>query len=213
MVRGLERQGFAVEEACDGETALDAIAARPPAIVLLDVEMPGMSGLEVLAELRRRSRLPVIVLTARSDEKDRVEGLELGADDYVVKPFSVRELAARIRSVLRRSQDEPTPPTLDFGRLVVRVAEPKVLLDDSPVDLTRKEFDLLAHLASAPRRVFSREELLREVWASSAEWQDPTTVTEHVRRIRLKLQKHAEGPHWIVAVRGVGYRFEPANGC
>lgn len=212
--RALERAGFAVGEAADGETALAAAAADSPALVLLDLLMPGMSGFEVLTELRRRSDVPVIVLSGRGEESERVLALEIGADDYVVKPFLVRELPARIRSVLRRTR--PTGAVRDsaseiwsFEGLEVRPAEREVLVGGVVVETTAKEFDLLVRLASEPRRVFSRARLLEEVWGSSKEWQDPATVTEHVRRLRRKLEADPENPRWIRTVRSVGYRFEP----
>jgi DNA-binding response OmpR family regulator len=207
--RALESEGFEVEEAPDGGAALNSVADHQPDLVLLDLAMPGISGLEVLTQLRRSGTVPVMVLSGRGEESERVLALELGADDYVVKPFLVRELPARIRSVLRRSGGATASPALDFGRLVVRLPEREVLLDAAVVDLTPREFDLLAKLVSCPRRVFSRDELLKEVWGSSLDWQDPATVTEHVRRIRRKIEEDPEQPRWIQTVRGVGYRFEP----
>ena len=207
----LESEGMTVEEAGDGRGALDAVAARRPAIVLLDVEMPGMSGLEVMARLRRsHAEVPIVIVSGRSAENDRVLGLELGADDYVGKPFSGREVAARVRSVLRRSTQEAAADEVAAGPLVIRAAERRVLLDGRNLELTPKEFDLLAFLAtSAPGRVFSREELLREVWDSSAEWQDRATVTEHVRRLRRHIEADAARPRLLQTVRGAGYRFDP----
>jgi two-component system phosphate regulon response regulator PhoB len=207
--RALESEGFEVEEAADGGAALNSVADKEPDLVLLDLAMPGISGLEVLTQIRRSGTLPVMVLSGRGEESERVLALELGADDYVVKPFLVRELPARIRSVLRRSGGTSAPPALDFGPLVVRIPEREVLLDGNVVELTPREFDLLAKLASSPRRVFSRDDLLKEVWGSSLDWQDPATVTEHVRRLRRKIEEDPEQPRWIQTVRGVGYRFEP----
>jgi two-component system, OmpR family, phosphate regulon response regulator PhoB len=207
--RALESEGFEVDEAADGGAALTSVADKEPDLVLLDLAMPGISGLEVLTQIRRSGTLPVMVLSGRGEESERVLALELGADDYVVKPFLVRELPARIRSVLRRSGGTSAPPALDFGRLVVRIPEREVLLDGAVVELTPREFDLLAKLASSPRRVFSRDDLLKEVWGSSLDWQDPATVTEHVRRLRRKIEEDPEQPRWIQTVRGVGYRFEP----
>ena len=210
--RALERAGFAVVEAQDGESALAAVASESFDLVLLDLVMPGMSGFEVLTGLRRQRDVPVIVLSGRSEESERVLALELGADDYVVKPFLVRELPARVRSVLRRSRRsvESSPAAvLIFGSLEVHPAEREVILDGATVETTAREFDLLAKLASEPRRVFSRAELLEQVWGSSKDWQDPATVTEHVRRLRRKIEADPEHPRWIRAVRGVGYRFEP----
>lgn len=208
--RALERAGFAVSEAADGDEALKALATLTPTpdLMLLDLAMPGMGGLEVLAQVRKTSTLPVIVLSGRGEESERVVALEMGADDYVVKPFLVRELPARIRSVLRRSRPA-VAARLAFGPLEIRLAEREVLLRGERVETTAKEFDLLAKLASQPRRVFSRAQLLEEVWGSSQDWQDPATVTEHVRRLRRKIEDDAERPRWLQTVRGVGYRFEP----
>ena len=207
----LESEGMTVEEAADGPAALDAVAARRPALVLLDVEMPGMNGLEVMARLRRSDpELPIVIVSGRSREDDRVLGLELGADDYVAKPFCGREVAARVRSVLRRSVPGHPVDEVAAGPLVIRTAERRVLLEGRAIELTPKEFDLLAFLATAaPGRVFSREELLREVWGSSAEWQDSATVTEHVRRLRRHIETDAARPALLQTVRGVGYRFDP----
>ena len=209
----LEIEGIEVEEAPDGHAALEAAAARPPALVLLDIDMPGMSGLEVMARLRRNEPdLPVVIVSGHTAEADRVLGLELGADDYVTKPFSAREVAARVRSVLRRSGQFRTSAELVAGPLRVLPAERRVLLDGRQLALTPKEFDLLAFLASSPPgRVFSREELLREVWESSAEWQDPATVTEHIRRLRRHVEVDASRPQILQTVRGVGYRFQPSG--
>ena len=211
----LRSQGHQVAHAETGEVALRVIGEEPTDLVILDINLPGMSGLEVLSRLRLRSTIPVILLSARHEESDRVLGLELGADDYVVKPFSARELAARVSSVLRRrGGGDATTASLSFGPLVVRVAERQILLDGQPVDATAKEFDLLAFLVtSPPRRVFSRAELLEQVWSSSAEWQDSATVTEHVRRLRKKIEVDPERPRWLQTVRGVGYRFDPSNRC
>ena len=206
--RALERANFTVSEAHDGDEALTAIVAVRPDLVLLDLAMPGMGGLEVLTQIRRTSDLPVIVLSGRGEESERVVALEMGADDYIVKPFLVRELPARIRSVLRRARPAPSK-ALEFGPLEIRLAEREVLLDGRRVETTAKEFDLLARLVSEPRRVFSRDQLLEMVWGSSRDWQDPATVTEHIRRLRRKIEDDPEQPRWLQTVRGVGYRFEP----
>jgi two-component system phosphate regulon response regulator PhoB len=205
----LEAEGMSVLTASDGTSALLAVGAEAPDIVLLDLDLPDLDGLEVLSALRRQGNLPVIVITGRRMEQDRVAGLERGADDYVVKPFSARELVARIRSVLRRSQGpvEVEADVLTHDGLVVDRAAREVHLDGRLVELTKREFDLLAFLAAHPRRVFSRQELLNEVWGSSEDWQVPATVTEHVRRVRLKLEADPTNPQWIHNVRGVGYRF------
>jgi DNA-binding response OmpR family regulator len=168
-------------------------------------------GLDVLRELRSGSSIPVILLTARAEESDRVVGLELGADDYVVKPFSPRELAARVRSVLRRSGSaaQDGAHLLTFDGLSIDLRSREVTVDGTTVAFTPKEFDVLAHLASHPRQVYSRAQLLTQVWDSSAAYQDPATVTVHVRRVRNKIERSPETPRWIVTVFGVGYRFEP----
>ncbi len=207
----LRRDGHEVSEAGDGPTALDLLEREPPDLVVLDMMLPGVSGLDILRRIRASGDLPVIMLTARSEETDRVAGLELGADDYVIKPFSPRELAARVNGVLRRAA--PKPPalasTIEFDGLVVDPRSREVLRDGRQVELTPKEFDVLVHLASSPRQVFSRADLLRDVWQSSPDWQDPATVTVHVRRIRNKIETDPENPRWITTVWGVGYRFEP----
>ncbi len=208
--RALEAEGFRVEEAADGPDALRAASSRPPDAVVLDLGLPSMSGIEVLGELRRASMVPILVLSGRSEEADRVAALELGADDYVVKPFLARELAARIRSLLRRAGGtRATDTTIVFDGLAIDVSAREVQVDGDLVDFTAKEFDVLVYLAQAPRRVVSREELLRSVWDSSAEWQDADTVTEHIRRIRRKIEAPDASPSWIATVRGAGYRFEP----
>jgi DNA-binding response OmpR family regulator len=203
----LRRDGYRVETAVDGETARRSVAEFKPDLVVLDLMLPAVSGFEVLSEIRREGDLPVILLTARADESDRVAGLELGADDYVVKPFSPRELVARVRTVLRRSSPRVPAGPVEFDGIVIdngrRVAE----VEGRTVDLTAKEFDLLAFLVANPNQVFSRGQLLEKVWGSSAEWQDPATVTVHVRRIRQKIEADAQSPRWVQTVWGVGYRF------
>jgi len=205
--RALEPEGFRVEEAENGAGGLAAVRARPPEAVILDLGLPGMSGLEVLVEIRRASVVPVLVLSGRADESDRVSALEVGADDYVVKPFYARELAARVRALLRRAGTDSSHERLAFPDLTIDPATREVTVRGEAVELTAKEFDLLAHLATPPHRVFTREELLRAVWNSSAEWQDPDTVTEHIRRVRQKVEPDPAAPTWIRTVRGVGYRF------
>lgn len=212
VVAYLEREGFQVDEAANGRHALKQIQAAPPDLVVLDVMLPEVDGFSVLTELRRGGDIPVILLTARSEEPDRVLGLELGADDYVIKPFSPRELAARVRSVLRRSGSSkltPEPEILEFPGLTIDEQAREVVVDGAPVEMTPKEFDLIAFLARSPRQVFSRGQLLEQVWDSSADWQDPSTVTVHVRRLRRKIEQDPENPRWITTVWGVGYKFEP----
>jgi DNA-binding response OmpR family regulator len=207
VARYLERDGYVVREVGDGDEIAAAIESFRPDLVVLDVMLPGTSGLDVLRELD--NRVPVILLTARTDETDRVLGLELGADDYVVKPFSPRELVARVRSVLRRSGAPTGTAVLTFDDLSIHLAAREVRVGGEVVALTAKEFDMLAHLASHPRQVFSRAQLLVAVWDSSADYQDPATVTVHVRRVRNKIERDPEQPRWIATVWGVGYRFEP----
>ncbi len=211
VVGYLRRDGHDVAEAADGPTALELLDAEPPDLVVLDMMLPGVNGLDILRRVRSSSDIPVIMLTARAEETDRVSGLELGADDYVVKPFSPRELAARVNGVLRRTngRNVSSPQPLDFGELQIEPLSREVTLNGQNVELTPKEFDVLAFLASSPRQVFSRAELLESVWQSSPDWQDPATVTVHVRRIRNKIEADPERPRWITTVWGVGYRFEP----
>jgi DNA-binding response OmpR family regulator len=199
----LEAEGYAVGEAADGQTALEAILADPPDLVILDLSLPGLNGLEVLRRVRERAGLPVIVLSGRSGEGDRILGLDLGADDYLVKPFSPGELAARVRSVLRRTGQAVPAPVVDPSGLRLDPASREVAVDGVGVALTAREFDLLAFLHAHPRQVFSRAQLLEQVWASSPGWQSEATVTEHVHRLRHKL-----GKRFVETVRGVGYRLE-----
>jgi DNA-binding response OmpR family regulator len=205
----LEKEGYRVSTSADGAEARRLLQATQPDLVILDVMLPGRSGLDLLADLRREGDTPVILLTARVEEGDRVAGLDLGADDYVTKPFSPRELVARVKSVLRRSQPRPAGGRMEFGPLVIDPGARDVLLNGQSVELTAREFDVLTFLAASPRQVFTRNHLLEQVWDSSAEWQDPATVTVHVRRIRQKIEADAQNPRWIVTVWGVGYRFEP----
>jgi DNA-binding response OmpR family regulator len=206
----LQRDGYVVRELDRGDEVESAVAEFGPDLVVLDIMLPGQSGLDVLRALETR-RVPVIMLTARVDEADRVLGLELGADDYVTKPFSPRELVARVRTVLRRVQ--PADGTGDavtaFDGLSIDHRSREVTVDGTPVHLTAKEFDVLSFLACSPKQVFSRGQLLERVWDSSPEFQDPATVTVHVRRLRSKLEADPDRPRWITTVWGVGYRFEP----
>jgi DNA-binding response OmpR family regulator len=207
----LEREGYSTLQASAGHAAVALIESEQPDLIVLDVMLPEIDGYSILAELRKRDDIPVILLTARTEETDRVLGLELGADDYVVKPFSPRELAARVRTVLRRAgrADPPAqPPSLVFDGLEIDGGSREVRVDGEQVELTAKEFDLLAFLAGAPRQVFSRGQLLEQVWDSSTDWQDASTVTVHIRRIRRKIERDPNQPRWITTVWGVGYRFE-----
>jgi len=203
LAEGLRREGFDVERVATGTAAL---AAALPDLVLLDLRLPDMDGTEVCQRLRARSEVPIIVVTAKGEEVDRVVGLELGADDYVVKPFGFRELLARIRAVLRRTQRGPSSYRLVAGSLEIDLRARRVVLGGHEVELTPKEFDLLALLASDPGAVVSREHLLREVWKT--DWFGPTkTVDVHVASLRKKLGD----PRWIETVRGVGLRLAPQS--
>jgi DNA-binding response OmpR family regulator len=209
VVQYLQRDGYVVRELDRGDAVAAELTSFQPDLIVLDVMLPGLSGLDVLRALGPR-HTPVILLTARVDEADRVLGLELGADDYVLKPFSPRELAARVRSVLRRAQATPADDAvLTFDGLTLALPAREVTVDGEVVALTAKEFDLLAHLAAHPRQVFSRRQLLSSVWDSAPEYQDPATVTVHVRRLRNKIENDPDNPRWISTVWGVGYRFEP----
>lgn len=205
----LEHDGHTVVATGDGAAALHELAHEPFDLVVLDLMLPTVDGISVLREVRATSEVPIIVLTARGDEDERVHGLQLGADDYVVKPFSPRELAARVATVLRRLAAPPTAGTLELGGLEIDEATREVHLDGAPITLTRREFDLLAFLARAPRQVFTRGQLLQQVWDSSPEWQDPATVTVHIGHLRQKIEADPTRPTRLVTVRGVGYRLEP----
>ena len=206
----LTDEGFKVETADTADLALSKLRDRPVDVVLLDISMPAMSGLDLMAEIRKHTDVPIIFVTGKGGEMDRVLGLRLGADDYVVKPFSSAELVARIHSVLRRSHREPTgAQVMEFGELSIDMQTREVVIKGDVIETTAKEFDLLVFLAQAPRHVFSREQILKNVWDSSASWQDAATVTEHVRRLRRKIEANPDEPRWLKTVRGVGYRFEP----
>ena len=210
LTRVLGEAGYRVSEASDGASALTSMSEKRPDLVLLDVVLGAEDGLDVLATMRRTSDVPVIMLTGKGLELDRVLGLKLGADDYVVKPFFPAELAARIGTVLRRSRPrEASAGRMQFGDLGVDTSTREVSLGSGPIEMTAKEFDLLAFMARSPRQVFTRAQLLEQVWDSSAAWQGEGTVTEHVRRIRRKIEVDPDNPRWLRTVRGVGYRFEP----
>jgi DNA-binding response OmpR family regulator len=208
----LRRDGFEAAHAADGLAALAIAAAAPPDIVVLDLMLPGIDGLEVCRRLRAvNPHLPVVMLTARGEEEDRIAGLEVGADDYVVKPFSPRELALRVRSVLRRSEPQQSADTeavLVDGDLRVDTGARSVQLGDREISLTAREFDLLAHVMARPGKALKREELMREVWGW--EFGDQSTVTVHVRRLREKIELDPAEPTRLVTVWGVGYRWDPS---
>jgi DNA-binding response OmpR family regulator len=211
VARYLERAGYRTRVAADGLEAIDAVALDRPDLVVLDLMLPGLDGLEVMRRLRGQGpgAIPVILLTAKGEESDRVIGLRLGADDYVVKPFSPAELIARVDAVLRRveapaEQEEP----LDFGELVIDPAGRRVFVREEEVALTQREFDVLLFLARHPGQVFSRHQLMDAVWQYSF-YTDTSTVTVHVRRLRAKIEPDPSQPRFIQTVWGVGYRFQP----
>ena len=209
VARYLERDGHRVVMASDGDRARELIEREAPGLVLLDVMLPGQTdGLDLCRWIRSSSELPVILLTARVEEADRIVGLELGADDYVTKPFSPRELAVRVRTVLRRSRAAAEPPVdrLSVGPLELDAARHEVRRDGEPLGLTAKEFDLLWFLASNPNHVFSRDQLMHRVWGYSAAL-DTGTVTVHVHRLREKLEADPQHPELLETVWGVGYRL------
>jgi DNA-binding response OmpR family regulator len=209
VVRYLEREGYRTLEAGDGDLARSLVEQHSPGLVVLDVMLPGTDGLELCRWIRARSDLPIIMLTARGDEADRIVGLELGADDYVTKPFSPRELAARVRTVLRRSAPETVrAEQLATGDLVIDARTREVTKAGVELHLTVKEFDLLWFLARHPRQVFSRDQLMDRVWGYAAAL-DTGTVTVHVRRLREKIEDDPSHPRHLQTVWGVGYRFSP----
>jgi DNA-binding response OmpR family regulator len=210
VVRYLRREGYRTLEAGDGNRARELLEHDAPSLVVLDLMLPGMDGLELCRWIRTRSSVPVIMLTARGEEADRIVGLELGADDYVTKPFSPRELTARVRTVLRRSsQPVLGEAKLSFDGLEIDASTREVSKAGRPVRLTAREFDLLWFLASHPRRVFSRSQLMDRVWGYEAAL-DTGTVTVHVRRLREKIEEAPSQPRFLETVWGVGYRFCPA---
>jgi DNA-binding response OmpR family regulator len=207
----LEREGYRVELAADATGGLLAFEERHPDVVLLDVMLPDMSGREVCRRIRAGSSVPIIMLSALDDEVDKVVGLELGADDYITKPFGIRELRSRVRAVLRRSQLVPAGGEVDGSRIeragvVLDAARRTVAVDGQPADLTYVEFELLHMLMASPGRVFSRSQLLDGIWGSS-DYREPRTVDVHVRHLREKLERDPSEPVRIQTVRGVGYRF------
>jgi DNA-binding response OmpR family regulator len=209
VVRYLEREGYRTLEADDGDQARRLLERNRPDLVVLDVMLPGTDGLELCRWIRSRSDLPVIMLTARGEEADRIVGLELGADDYVTKPFSPRELAARVRTVLRRtSPPAPAGERLSFADVELDAETREVTKAGRPLQLTAKEFDLLWFLARHPRKVFSRDQLMLRVWGYEAAL-DTGTVTVHMRRLREKIEERPSQPQLLQTVWGVGYRLTP----
>ena len=207
----LEKDGYEVVQAADGEEALTRFDERDIDLVVLDIMLPRLDGLEVCKRLRAKSTVPIIMLTARDDELDKVIGLELGADDYITKPFSIREFRSRVRALLRRATALQAPAPADEERierdgLVIDVPRRAVEMRGEPVQLTYVEFELLRALAAQPGRVFSRRMMLEALW-KSADYRDPRTIDVHVRHLREKLEAEPRTPEYILTVRGVGYRF------
>jgi DNA-binding response OmpR family regulator len=209
VVRYLEREGYSTLQAGDGDEAKRLLELDVPSLVVLDLMLPGINGLALCRWLRTRSTVPVIMLTARGEEADRIVGLELGADDYVTKPFSPRELVARVKTVLRRAEPESRlEERLTVGELDIDASSREVVRSGEVLRLTAKEFDLLWFLASHPRRVFSRAQLMDRVWGYAAAF-DTGTVTVHIRRLREKIELDPSRPRHLETVWGVGYRLSP----
>jgi DNA-binding response OmpR family regulator len=207
----LERDGFRVLAARDGEEALAKFASEPVDLVVLDLMLPKIDGLEVCKRLRAQSTVPIIMLTARDDELDKVLGLELGADDYITKPFSIREFRSRVRALLRRAslpaqQDQRRTETIETDGLRIDPTRRSVEVHGRPIQLTYVEFELLRTLAANPGQVFSRRRLLESLWGDSA-YREPRTIDVHVRHLREKLERDPSDPEYILTVRGAGYRF------
>jgi DNA-binding response OmpR family regulator len=211
VMRYLERDGFNTLEAASGDDARRLLELESPSLVVLDVMLPGIDGLELCRWIRQRSDLPIVMLTARGEEADRVVGLELGADDYLTKPFSPRELAVRVRNLLRRAQPGAVAThrvAIEFGDVAVDAAAREVHKGGERLSLTLKEFDLLHFLASNPRQVFSRDQLMDRVWGYQLAL-DTGTVTVHIRRLRKKIEDDPSRPRYLETVFGAGYRFTP----
>lgn len=209
LSRYLVKDGFEVDMAEDGESGLSAFIDNVPDLVLLDLMMPKVDGFQVFEKIRSLADTPVIMLTARSEEQDRIAGLEMGADDYVSKPFSPGEVVARVRAVLRRTEEPSSDDkALEFGDLRIEPAGRRLYLNDEEMSLTPREFDLLLLMARNAGTVFSRLDLLEELW-DFAFYGDPSTVTVHIRRLREKIEKDPSDPRHLVTVWGVGYRFDP----
>jgi len=206
----LSKEGFRVEVAFDGEEGWIRFREGKPDLVILDLMLPRLHGLELARRIRGQSTVPIIMLTARAEEADRVAGLELGADDYVTKPFSLRELAARVRAVLRRVEGAAARDALELGPLKIDFAAREVYLNGTSVELTPTEFDLLAYLARHPGRVFTRTELLEAIQERSYA-SLPRTIDSHIKNLRQKVEPDPAEPRYILTVHGVGYKFRPPD--
>ncbi len=210
LASALRKDGYEVVSAFDGREALDRLRDRAFDLLVLDLMLPEVDGFEVCRQVRATSSVPIIMLTARVEEIDKVLGLELGADDYITKPFSMREFRSRVKAVLRRSQlthaEEPAQEALEDGELRIDFDKRLVTIDGKPVRLTYVEFEILAALARHPGRVYGRSTLLERVWGDSA-YRDPRTVDVHIRHLREKLEQDPKNPELVLTVRGVGYRF------
>ena len=207
----LERAGYQVTIINDGQKAIEYLDAELPDLVVLDVMLPNVDGFTITSWLRDHSEVPIIILTSRREEIDRIAGLELGADDYVVKPFSPQELVSRVRAVFRRTlgkSGKHDDGPLEFGDIVIDPVTRLVTIAGNEIMLTAREFDMLWHLAKHPRQVFSRDQLLEAVWGLS-DYIDPSTVTVHIRRLREKIEADPANPNHLLTVWGVGYKFEP----
>lgn len=205
----LEREGYRVVQARTGEEALERFAAGEIDLIVLDLMLPRVDGLEVCRRVRAQSSVPIIMLTARDDEVDKVLGLEIGADDYITKPFSIREFRSRVRALLRRAQLSAQPEraeAIEVGDLRIEASRRSVEARGEPVQLTYVEFELLHVLAGHPGRVYSRQQLLESLWGS-ADYRDPRTIDVHIRHLREKIEADPSEPEYIFTVRGVGYRF------
>jgi len=208
----LKRAGYQVQVASDGRQAMTILEKQIPDFVILDLMLPEVDGLSITRWLRDRSNVPIIMVTARREEIDRIAGLEMGADDYVVKPFSPQELVSRVRAVMRRTgRDQAGAESerdLSLGKISISPSTRVVTVRELPIELTAKEFDLLYLLARHPKQVFTRDQLLERVWGG-AEYIDPGTVTVHIRRLREKIESDPSSPNTLITVWGVGYKFEP----
>jgi len=207
--RYLEREGFRVREAADGYQALDLIQAEPPDLIVLDLMLPGMDGLTLIQHLRQDRSIPIVMLTAKGEPSYRIRGLDLGADDYITKPFDPREVVSRVRAVLRRAGGAPPAQAgkaVEFPRIKIDPGTRSVVVEQKTVNLTVKEFDLLYYFARHPGQVFTRAQLLAQVWGDEL-YTDPSTVTVHIRRLREKIESDPGQPRHILTVWGVGYKF------